>query len=62
MSVRTLPNLSQPGESVPIIVSLTPSRNVGTLSGTIQVSSNDGLSCSIKLPVDRCTLTFTRKG
>ncbi len=47
--VRTQPNLSQPGESVPVLVSITPVRDVGTVSGTVEVSS-DGQSCSIVLP------------
>jgi hypothetical protein len=61
LSVRTQPNLSQPGESVPVSVSVTPARNVGTLSGTVDVSS-DGQSCRITLPETRCTLVFARKG
>jgi hypothetical protein len=61
LSVRTQPNLSQPGESVPVSVTVTPARNVGTLSGTVDVSG-DGQSCRITLPETRCTLVFARKG
>jgi uncharacterized repeat protein (TIGR02543 family) len=61
VSVRTQPNLSQPGESVSINVLITPLRNVGTVSGTVHVSS-DGQSCTITLPETSCALVFASQG
>ena len=61
LGVRTQPNLSQPSESVAVSVTVTPARNVGTLSGTVEVSS-DGQTCRITLPETHCTLVFASKG
>jgi hypothetical protein len=62
LSVSTRSTLSQPGFSVPVTVIVTPSSNPGNISGTVQVSSDDGPSCSIALPITSCTLTFASKG
>ena len=61
LSVKTTPNQTQPGESVPVTVIITPLSNGGTLSGVVQVSS-DGQTCSITLPATSCTLVFASKG
>ena len=61
ISVKTAPNPSQPGQSVQVSVSVTPQSNVGSLSGTVQVSG-DGQSCSITLPEVSCSLVFASKG
>jgi hypothetical protein len=61
LAVRTRPNSSQPGDSVPVTVTVTPLNNVGALSGSIEVSS-DGQNCHITLPAVSCTLVFASKG
>jgi hypothetical protein len=61
LSVSTHPNFSQPGESVPVTVIVTPLSIGGTLSGTVEVRS-DGQACTLTLPETSCRLLFVGKG
>jgi hypothetical protein len=62
LAVTTTPNPSQPGQSVPVSVSVTPLGNVvETMSGTVDVSGG-GQTCRITLPAASCPLVFASKG
>lgn len=55
LTVKTTPNPSRLGQSVPVTVIVTPLSNGGAVSG-------DGQSCRITLPDASCSLVFASKG
>ncbi len=61
IGIRTNPNPSQPGQKVTITANVVPASHAGTLSGTVNVSS-EGLNCRITLPDTSCSLSFASKG